>query len=344
MGRPGFYNDNEYRSYPFVDRPTTFEALPYRLPDTAIVDAGFVMLLDAVYDDSTDVVYLQKVVLHDYGVFDFYFVTTTESGTHTIIFQRDFVNGIPESFTEYAICNNDNECAYEPVWSGFLVTGVLSDLIADMSAFLVEPDPASLPANVTIEGSSAVAHFAAGTYQIEPARIQNLNKGYLRSVTVANRERTKTPPCSDVFVAEDTTSSQIVVNAACLKGPIVFKEGYNTRITQVDRSSSLIFTAEKNSGTRADNELCENHSEIPLFPEEVDNKPLIHAGINGGEAKRSLFLSGGWACKDLIFTINGLGGSNVNIVSGKNIQIGYDAETNAITVGLSQNAQGQCNG
>jgi hypothetical protein len=344
MGRPGFYNDNEYRSYPFVDKPTTFEALPYRLPNTAIVDAGFVMLLDAVYDDSADIVYLQKVVLHDYGTFDFYFVTTTESGMHTVIFQRDFINGIPESFTDYAICNNDNECAYEPVWYGFLVTGVLSDLIADMQAFIATPDPTSLPANVTIEGSSAVAHFDVGTYQIEPARIQNLNKGYLRSVTVGNRERTKTPPCSDPAVVENTTSGQIIVNAACLKGPIVFKEGYHAAITQIDRTNSLTFTAAKNSGMLADTELCDNHSEVPFYPEEVDNKPLIHAGINGGDAKRSPFLSGGWACKDLIFTLNGLGGSNVNIVSGKNIQIGYDAETNAITVGLSKNAQGHCNG
>jgi hypothetical protein len=326
MGRPGFYNDNEYRSYPFIDKPTVFESLPRPLPPSAIVDACFIMAQAAEYDDSANSVYLREVRRTGNQLF-FYITATTPNDPISITFRRN-VNTATEWLTEHAFSGLE--------WDGFIVTGDLTALIA------------------AVDSAGGFISFPANTYQIEPARVQNLKKGHVSSIQVGNRARTMSPVCSDDPAAVADTSTEIFLNSPTLTGNIVFKEGYNARITQVDRANSLTFTAEKNAGMRADDDLCENHSEIPILPPifvggvpvpppETDEKPLIHEAVGDIEARRSLFLSGGWACKDLIFTINGLGGSNINIVGGKNIQVGYDDATNAITVGLSQNAQGQCN-
>jgi hypothetical protein len=126
------------------------------------------------------------------------------------------------------------------------------------------------------------------------------------------------------------------MNASCLQGPIFFKEGYNARIRQNSRSRELYFAAQKGAGQKEDETLCSNYGEIPFYENEGAAKPFVHG------TTRSKFLSGGWSCKDLIFTVNGLGGSNLNIVGGKNVEIGYDGDANAITVTLSKNAGGSC--
>ena len=324
MARPGFYNDNEYRSYPFVDKPLSSTKPAYEMPDDAIVDAGFIMGLDAQFDDSTHKVQLSSVSAAD-GLLRFTFIATAPDCVgKNIVFTRSYYFDEDDMLRvldkEWALETAESNssglvCADEPVWSGFLVTGKLEKLIAD------------------VDTRGGFVSFA-GFYEIEPARIQNLNKAYLRSISVGNYERTKVPPCENT----DTTiqSPQIIMNAACLQGELLFKAGYNARIRQSTRARELYFAAERGSGQKEDTALCSNHGEIPFYDNEVNEKPFVHGNT------RSKFLSGGWSCKDLIFTINGVGGSNVNLVGGKNVEIGYDDTANAITVTLSKNAGGSC--
>jgi hypothetical protein len=333
MSKPSFYNDNEYRSYPFVDQPTVFEALPEntRLPNDAVVDAGFIMNLDAQYEDENNIVYLASVSAAD-GTLRLRFANTAPACVGKLItFRRDYVtgaNGIiaaePEWTTEHAESESAaNYCPIEPTWTGFLVTGKIEPLVV-----------AALAAGGTLA-------FAAGSYTVEPARVQNLNKAYLRSVRVGNYSRITSPPCdATATVAEQ----ELILDPACLTGDIKFKEGYNAKITQINNVNTLTFAAVKGGGAKEDSDLCGNYGEIPFYAEELANKPYIYVGDEQVPGRRSKFLSGGWSCKDLIFTINGLGGSNVNIVGGKNIQVGYDGEAGAITVKLSDTAQGRCNG
>ena len=334
MSKPSFYNDNEYRSYPFVDQPAAFEALEdlfKRLPNAAIVDAGFIMNLDAQYEDESHIVYLASVSAETGTLFLRFANTSPACAGKLITFRRDYVigdDGIiavdPEWTTEHTEAEAAaNYCPVEPTWVGFLVTAKIEPLVA-----------LALAAGGTIT-------FGADVYVIEPARIQNLNKAYLRSVRVGNYSRITAPPCdADVPTAEQ----EILLDPRCLTGDIKFKEGYNTKITQISNANTLTFTSVKGSGAKEDSDLCDNYGEIPLYDGELANKPYIYVGDEQTPGRRSKFLSGGWSCKDLIFTINGLGGSNVNIVGGKNIQVGYDGETGAITVKLSDTAQGSCNG
>jgi hypothetical protein len=167
--------------------------------------------------------------------------------------------------------------------------------------------------------------FQPNDYQIEPALLQNLNKAYLRSISVGNYARVLVPPC-DVTGIND--NRQVVLNARCMNGDIRFKEGYNCLITQTDRANEISVTASKGAGAGSTStELCENGGEVPLYPGEQLQPD-------------SKFYSGGPACNEVISTINGLGGTNINLIGGSGINILIDGET--ITVQKKPNAQVNC--
>lgn len=341
MPRPGFYNDNEYRAYPFVDIETVaapaFNLLPAtglphrlytvtstgkkyrwvgatyqevagslaRVPTNAVLDAGFIMGLDARYDETEHTVWLSSIKKTG-SILEFVF--STNAAAATVTFTR-------HNSGEWALEHSDsatdatNPCAEEPIWSGFLVTGPLEDLAAVFAT--------ATTTNTWV--------FQPNDYQIEPGRIQNLNKAYLRSISVGNYDRVRVPPCD---VTSNNATRPIIMNARCMKGNIRLKEGYNCLITQTDRANELIVTASKGAGIGAsDTALCENHGEIPLYVGE----PLPTG---------SKFLSGGPTCKETISTINGVGGSNVNIIGGAGINILI--ENGKIFVQKKPNAQVNC--
>lgn len=307
MARPGFYNDNEHRAYPFVYNDKTAKWFP----ESCIVDAGFIMGLDCFFDDKVHTVWLAEV--------------RDQTEQISLVFQTN-ANPAPLLFTlskntsTWATITAESTpanaaCAEEPIWSGFIVVGRLDELLPRL--------------NPTGE------QFAANDYQVEPARLQNLNKSYVRSISVGNFSRVTVPECVDAAESQPVPllARTIVPNAVCLKGPLLLKEGYNCLITQTDRDSTLSVTASRGAGAQEDEELCENHGEVPLFSGETPP-----AG--------SIFLTGGPACKDLIFTLNGVGGSNVNIVGGRNIIVGGAGEgaaPNSIQIELNSNIQGGCN-
>jgi hypothetical protein len=297
MPRPGFYNDNEYRAYPFVQNDDAAG-----LPTAAIVDAGFIMGLDCGFDAATHKIWLQSVTKTAELLT---FVFKTDAHSYPLIFE------VPTGTEEWSSATAESAvadvtCAEEPVWSGFLVIGLFADV--------------------------TTAEFTAADYVIEPGRIQNLAKSYVRSINVANYSRVTVPPCSEITENEivNLQNRQIIPNATCLKDHVRFEEGYNCRITQIDRSNTLSFTAERGAGKKEDVELCENGGEVPLTPNEI--KP-----------ENSIFFSGGPACRDLLFTINGVGGRNVNFIGGKNITIGNGDSANTVKVTLNANIQGGCN-
>ncbi|NBT75278.1 hypothetical protein EBZ80_22655 [bacterium] len=303
MPRPGFYNDNEYRAYPFVyNKPDTLPALPTHV----ILDAGFIMGLDAKFDDTIHTVWLKQINKVGYT---FEFVFATNASPATVSFFRSTAAGEWENEYAESVVDTANPCADEPIWSGFIVTGSMAELAA---RFVI----------AAVGGTWA---FQENDYQIEPGLLQNLNKAYLRSISVGNYDRVRVPPC-DVTGIND--NRPVVLNARCMKGDIRLKEGYNCLITQTERANEISVTASKGAGAGATSaELCANGSEVPLYPGEQlppDSK----------------FYSGGPACNEIISTINGVGGSNVNLIGGAGINILIDNGT--ITVQKKPNAQVNC--
>jgi hypothetical protein len=319
MSKPGFYNDNQYRDYPFIAQP----AEPITLPPSAIVDAGFIMGYDAAYDDATDTVFLKEVRLTGNTLaFDFSF--TSNDAATVLTFSALTTGSEYRTIFQESAPAASPACGDDPIWQGFIVIGPVTDLLA------------------ALENANGVLRFSASRYAIEPARIQNLNKAYLRGINVGNVGRIAVPECGGDET--ETPADTQIIAATCLQGAIKFEEGYQTSITQVNRDNAILFKAQKTSGDPDTTDLCTYQGELPLYPTEPDNLPFIHGQVGDTPPRRSTFLSGGWACGDLMFTINGIGGSNVNIVGGKNIQVGVTDDGQAIRLSLAENARGRCNG
>ena len=57
MPRPGFYNDNEHRAYPFIFNKDQAAALP----DSLVVDLNVIMGLDSEFEPGAHDVWLDRV-------------------------------------------------------------------------------------------------------------------------------------------------------------------------------------------------------------------------------------------------------------------------------------------
>ena len=302
MPRPGFYNDNEYRAYPFIyAAPQPLPAAT--LPTSLIVDAGIVMGLDADFDAAVHSVWLASVQLTG-GLLRFTLATDAPGAlSAALIFSRDPSGMWETEFVESGTAVATAPCATEPIWEGFLTTGTLTDFVTGLSGTAIT--------------------FTKNQYQLEPARIQNLAKSYLRSISVGNFSRTNVPACDEV----NTTERPVVLNARCIQGDIRIKEGYHCAITQTDRANEISISAGLTSGITSSEELCAVGSEIPLF----DGEPIPEG---------SKFYGGGPACADLITIINGLGGRVVSITGGTGVQV--STATDKITIALDTNSQNNC--
>ena len=286
----------------------------FRSPTSTILDAGFIMGLDAEYAENIHSVWLAQIKKID-DTFEFVFATNATAKKLSFfrsVNSQEWTNEHAESFSD-----DGKRCAVEPVWSGFIVTGNL--------AALSELFVTAATNNVWTFGD--ISQTQANRYLIEPGLIQNLNRAYLRSISVGNYSRVVVPPCGSADTDADRT---IVPNALCLKGDIRLKEGYNCEITQTDRSNELSVTALFNAGAGSTStELCAHGSEVPFYV----NEPL---------APNSKFYSGGPACNETISSINGFNGPSVNIVGGVGVNILADSDTHEIIVQKKPNSQVNC--
>lgn len=331
MPRAGFYNDNEYRAYPFVYKTTeavaSFAALPangdihvvyltrdtdakYRwtgsaysvielgdptLPDSCVVDAGIIMGLMSEFDPTQHRVWLASIN-RAANVFTFTFQTNAPGATSQPL---EFTRPVDaaEWLSEQVEAEN---------WEGFLVTGPLTLLAQQMA-----------------NGDSIT--FNSVDRVVEPARIQSLVKSYLRSVSIGNYRRTLVTPAAGCETGSDSINArEIVANAAGLQGDLRLKEGYNCRITQTDFNREIRVAAEPGAGAPPANELCSRGGELPIYAGET--------ALDGSQ-----FLSGGPACNETIATINGIGGPNVKIVGGVGISVTTDSNNSAVRIALDKN-------
>lgn len=332
MPRAGFYNDNEYRAYPFVFKANYGGST--RCPDSAIVDCGFIMGLDSGYDPATDFVYLKSIERTSQSfIFEF---GTTASGAenYPILFERS-ITGATEwesEFSESAPNAAQAFCATEPAWEGYLVTGLFSEL----TAILPTPAKISFYAPATNSGTTP-------DYEVEPARVQSLVKAYVRSINVGNYERVKVTTCVDSSTSSSSSSSAaarkiIPYSAAtsssiagcapnappnCMSGDIKIKGGFNCVVQQTNYDNKILLIPRKDANIYDDpnEERCQYGSEIPICAGEQPPDD-------------SEFLSGGPACGDVITSINGIGGKNVKIIGGTGVQI-VASDANTLQIGLN---------
>lgn len=286
MARPGFYNDNEYRDYPFLTRVKPREGTD--LPHEAIVDFGAIMGLDSEYAEPDSYVYLHSIQRSG-DALRYEFRTTAEGAAdEALVFTRELAD--PEFKLQWADSTpigalDRPYCFGAPKWEGFLVTGLFEELL------------------LALPGDGELL-FAETEWQIEPARIQSLIKTFLRSVSLANFPRTQVtvPQCE----SESEPPEEAIVNATCMKGDLKFKEGYNCAIQQNTPTNTIIIGASVGGGSGSQ---C---VEIPLYPGE-------------SPPPGSRYLTGGPSCGEIIKTVNGVGGRKIQLTSGPGFRVAVDA-------------------
>lgn len=434
MSKLNFYNDNMFRAYPFVrDTEINSDAL-----NAAVVDAGFILAPEVLYDSNLDRIFLDSVMLSGSAIiFSFKFdrnCSDDRPNTDGVAFMqnidaREFTPAImlenninlctntfgPSNFIPVGYAEPPTETISTNICDGFLITGNLLPLAAALAA-----------------GANPLG---GKPLEVEPARIQNLNKSRVTTVCVANVKRLVVPACKleetcvPPFELDETDqvgclkfvidadpteqvdpiyiqpmpanncdyaalypevcANQIIfADNYCIGcGTIVFTAGVNVRITQSTELNLITFTPGVTNGqTTRDETLCDYNGEIPFTEEEsvaftknvdenglplsvavppfwrgvakdtyTDIRPPIYViadkedptDINLADIKRSDYLSGGWTCKGLITTINGVSAANVNIIAGANIQISTRVSENddcsqVMVVKLTDTARGNC--
>jgi len=174
---------------------------------------------------------------------------------------------------------------------GFLVTGEVSALIDNLTALYGTTGTLS-------------ANYVENIPKLEPSTITYIGGQRVETVNVANIERYTVDGCCN-SISEYAEVGHTV--ASGLVGNIKLKAGYNTRINVNPLTNVVTFFPEQAAGL---GEPCE---EVERWPTET--KP----------SGSSLF-SGGDACGDLIYTVNGVsptengvfrlnGGSGISVVA-----------------------------
>lgn len=304
MPAAGFYNQNEFRAYPFIYDAYRPEGLseslgaPPSLDRRLIVDfsarfgpaSGFSDLADPAVRAAARV-WLAEIRRSGTTV-EFEFRTNVSPASeYALIFTREitdapwkieFVDAIQVAALE---SENSADCPDDYVWEGFLVTGDMSVLdLADGDAYT----------------------FSERDWEVEPALLEAAD--FVTTISLANFDRTHAYTNCDA--ADPPTVRPVYVNYQCLTGPLKIKEGYNCAIRQDDGTNTITISAAVGAGS---GEPCE---EVPLFPDETP--PDMHISSD--------LLSGGPTCGQIISRISGIAGPNVRIEGEHGIRVIPDTE------------------
>lgn len=324
--KPGFYNEAANTHFPFLGGDDAISELPGTLsdlPTSAVVDCGFIMGLDAEFEEGVHRVWLDSVRRE--GSFIWFEFASDAPGIvgKNLVFCRKVDDDwyatnyvtygeTPEDESEEAPNSSESSegqiifgrptlpCASSLLWFGYLVTGDLSDVIGDSEELTGDP------------------------LYVESALIRNTAQSMLRSVRLANADRTRAntdDQCKSYCWNYEI--GNVFDREECLRGVVRFKAGYNCLIEQNNLNNSITISGLVGAG---EGEPCD---ELLLFEEETP-----HAGGS--------LLTGGPGCNETVRTFNGIGGSQFNIVPGSGVTVSPDPENHRIFIDVSMTGLATC--
>lgn len=305
MNGLGWYNENEFRDYPFlarVDDGGPGSALAAYLPQAAIVDFGAILAPDAGFTDGTDYLYLESIRHEDGGgfLFDIHSTSGGHCLFHRTLTDPEFTVTWEEALADTALSSSSRAAAV-PRWRAFLVTGRLEDL-----AELLSPGQA--------------VYFAPGFWKVEPARVQNPAQSQALRFHLANKQRLlwTAPAGCPGTPAVDPNAVHVV--ARDLTGDLLLEEGFQASLRQEDQNRAIAIGAGLHTG---EGPPC---GEVPRYHGEAPP-----AG--------SPFLTGGPACNELVKRINGVGGRAFKLTGQGGVTVTPDPDLeNTLLVTLDTNA------
>lgn len=309
MAKPGFYNDNKNRAFPFkkgtvgLPAPTSGAITMSQLLSDAVVDCGFIMGPESGFEAEQHHVYLSEINRVG-NLFYFKFLTTAPRVVDVPLlfvadmteadYGREFVDSdipvyVPASQSASASLSfsmpDPAECG-EPFWSGYCVFGNLEALAVRLNT-----------GEVIIGDETAAV--------VEPGLIQNLNNSQVVSVNIANGDRTRaiTPAgCPDHRWAFNVLD--VYVQAECIQGDLIVRPGHNVSLSQNAGSSTINIAPVVSAGL---GQVCE---ELKLF--DTETPPI--GSTNG-------LLDGDYLCSETLRSVNGLQGPNLTFFAGTGVAI-----------------------
>lgn len=324
MAKRAFLDDNKGRDYPIL------KGMSYT-PFTSILACGFVIGPNTGFIAGQHNVALNKVK-REFGRIWFYFTcdapglllqeiifsrsedaevytieyadsSSVETGSSSESASLSLSLSLSHSETEDT--DTLNVCGYVDDFSGFLITGSLDDLLA------------ILPENEMLEASNTI------TGVIEPALIQDLSNTYVRSVNLANVDRTKYTAPSGCEGDDVSGERDVFVNATCIQGKIVFTPGTNASVTQNNFTKAIGFSAVVGAGA---GEPC---VQVPLY--EGETAPAD-----------SNYLEGGPSCNEVIRSISGASGPRADLSAEGGVDISYEPSENKVIIDINLKTLSTC--
>jgi hypothetical protein len=299
MPRPGFYNDNINRDYPFVDPTEGTDDVP----DCAIADVGITMLGETMFVEGTHSVYLDSISRTG-TTFTFTFSSDATGLTDdTITLTRettddDYVTGFASGATEHlqASCSESTPECIElcdgELWEMFLVSGsmdTLAGLLGDGVTF-------------------------TGPWRIEPSLTQNLHGATVRSLSIANADRTRseTPEeCKDYCLP--FTPKEYYVQCQCLTGDALFQDGFNLTVRFSSAAGEIVLDAAVGGGA---GEACGS-----VLLDDAEVPPTNRLTVDGG-----------LSCDEVVKSINGVSRQFFYITGGGGVVVTPSPSLNKIIV------------
>ena len=323
MPRPNFFNDNINRTFPFrwkstgVDTPVSGPVTMLQLPDEFIADCGFILGPESGFEEGIHTVFLYKIMRVNANTITYEFRSDAPNLVDApLIFTRDINSPIyetefvesdiptPPVNSQSASVSNSNSADVvcgEPFWSGYLVTGPIDKTFSRLSI------------------GDSIVRTSTDESLVELALIQNLNNSQLVSLNLANADRTRALRPLDCPANQwPFTTGLIYVNYTCLQGDVRLQAGYNLSLSQNNNTNTIQFSAVVNAGS---GQVCE---ELKLFPEET--API---------GSQNNLLEGDFYCNEVLRTINGIQGPNLQFFAGNGIAITPDNANNKLIIDVN---------
>jgi len=310
MARTTWFNDNEFRAYPFVEEGYPYDGDTPVLPLATVVDCGFLFSPTAAFDEKTHRVSLTRVE-RTASSFRFVFQTTALPNRQLVFTVNDdapeFTHLVAEVGwpDEVSWSLSVSECGELTEWEGFLVVGNLADLKAKL------PVDSALTVNIAVEPTTVVA----------------LRSAYVTSLYVANVARTRCEAPEGCPPLEWPGPLPAVPVVGCVAGPVRLVPGYNCHIAVDTAANSITIHA-----VTADSGLSGAGAPTGEVPQFVGEAP---------PASRTR-LDGALHCYEVFRTINGLPGPVIELVAEDGIALQADAETHTWIVDVNMTGMTVC--
>lgn len=317
MAMQGFYFDNMFRAYPFVD--TGSNSI---IPDDVIVDFRCSISSNSGFVEDENKIQLYSIYRSEYelifsfscdasGLSNYLLNFSVPLNSSEITHSFSYLTAISNNCTnEYPSSSSGSAYEAEPLWDGFIIVGKLTSILESIS---------------TGECLSGYGSDA----EVEPSLIINMQNVSVRSINIANKAPALVSEPDECPQVEEQVYYTYVYHTD-ITGDVTFTDGYSCNVTISESDNSITFSTTVDNAVKG--QFC---GEDPLGPIKYPSSliPGIRVGIDHTETPEgSQLYSGGPLCRDTLKSINGVGGKRLWIIGGKGIRLTTDQGNNAIDI------------